>query len=48
LDRSGAIACEVAHAVSRWKEFAEAAGVAPGQASMIADTHRLDLAPVKP
>jgi len=45
--RADAIAREVANAVSRWKEFAEAAGVAQGNISLIADTHRLDLAPVK-
>jgi serine/threonine-protein kinase HipA len=43
--RAEAIAREVTKAVARWREFAAAAGVAPGQVEMIARVHRLDLAP---
>lgn len=43
--RAEAIAREVAKAVSRWREFAATAGVAPEQIDMIARVHRLDLVP---
>lgn len=45
--RAEAIAREVATAVARWREFAAAAGVAPGHVEMIAGVHRLDLAPAE-
>jgi serine/threonine-protein kinase HipA len=45
--RAEAIAIEVTRAVSRWREFAAAAGVVPRQIEMIADVHRLDLVPAK-
>ncbi|MFN7430399.1 MAG: type II toxin-antitoxin system HipA family toxin [bacterium] len=45
--RAEAIAREITKAVSRWRDFAAASGVAPKQIDMIADVHRLDLAPAK-
>lgn len=45
--RAEAIAREVTKAVSRWREFADDAGVAAKQIDMIAAVHRLDLAPAK-
>jgi len=43
--RAAAITREVKAAVERWREFADAAGVAARQAAAIARTHRLDVAP---
>jgi serine/threonine-protein kinase HipA len=45
--RAEAIAREVTKAVSRWREFADDAGVAAKQIDMIAAVHRIDLAPAK-
>lgn len=43
--RDAAIVAEVTAAVGRWREFADAAGVDPGQREQIAGVHRLDLGP---
>lgn len=45
--RAADIVREVVEAVSRWREFADEAGVLPRQAELIARTHRLDLAPAR-
>jgi len=45
--RAEAIAREVTKAVSRWREFADDAGVADRQIDMISAVHRLDLASAK-
>lgn len=46
--RAEAVLAEVSAAVSRWREFAEAAKVPEGQASAISDSFRLYLKPAKP